>query len=58
MYISSLFSNKKKMDLLEQAIENKHVKMITFLLREDPTLIHHILSNGTSVLEALIQVQF
>ena len=46
------------MDLLEQAIEKKDMKMIAFLLREDPTLIHHILSNGTSVLETLIQVQF
>ena len=43
-----------KMDLLEQAIQNKDTKMITFLLGEDPRLIHHVLSNGSTVLQHLI----
>ena len=46
------------MDLIEQAIENKDTKIITFLHTEDPRLIHHILSDGTTVLQKLMQVQF
>ena len=56
-YISNFFIYKK-MDILEKSIENKDIKFITFLLREDPRLIHHILSDGTTVLQALIQLQF
>ena len=53
----AIFLYIKKMDILEKSIQNKDIKFITFLLREDPRLIHHILSDGTSVLQKFINVQ-
>ena len=39
------------MNILEIAIENKHLEYILFLVKEDPTLLEYELPNGTTVVE-------
>jgi hypothetical protein len=41
------------MNILEIAVKDQHTEMILFLVKEDPTLLHYTLSDGTTVLENL-----
>ena len=42
-----------KMNILQIAVKDQHTEMILFLVKEDPTLLHYTLSDGTTVLENL-----
>mgnify|MGYP004001862963 len=41
------------MDILELALEDKVLDTVRFLLFADPRLIHHVLSNGGTLLHYL-----
>ena len=41
------------MDILELALEDKDLDTVRFLLCADPRLIHHVLSNGRTLLQYL-----
>lgn len=42
------------MDILELALNDKHMDMVIFLLRENPQLMEHILSNGVTCKQRLM----
>jgi hypothetical protein len=44
------------MDILEEALQNEEIDMVICLLREDPRLINHELSDGITCKDKLIQL--
>ena len=43
-------------DLLEQALDNEHIEMVIWLLKNDRGLMDHELTDSSTVKERLIQL--
>ena len=46
----------KIMDLLEEALNDEDIDMVICLLRENPTYIHHELTDGSTCKDKLLQL--
>ena len=46
----------KIMDILEEALNDEDIDMVICLLRENPTYIHHELTDGSTCKDKLLQL--
>ena len=54
-YIREMYTHKK-MDILEETLNEEDIDMVICLLKENPTYMHHELSDGSTCKDKLVQL--